>query len=401
VWLLVGLAFVFECFRDAQRAGDFIGYVNAGNSVLNGNSIYTDYLNTWPPFFSIFCVPLAWLDNFSPILVRSIWLIGIGIAWVGIMRLSSRIFLNRRLVFSVVNPNEISWTDWKILLPFLLVFRFVIDDLANIQINSYMLLACLVVIDQIERGKFIVPSLILAFIISLKVYPVFLLLFLVWKRHWHFALYTTALLVMINGISFLVFGWEGAIANYAEWVETRLTGPIILHYKNQSIFPLMAGLFSDVTRGLEIKFNVLSLDLNTVKKLTLVLMIVTSSIPLWNMKGSMQKTSAVLRKWEWAMVLAVIPIFSPLAWKYYFVFLLPIYIQLLMAIRSLPSFKTYPFYLFVLSVILTILTTDGLIGTYYSDVFEIFGCITVGTIILLGLGWHFHSKIRQSSISEE
>ena len=64
-WLLLLLlmAVSIEYLRDIFGTGDFVGYINAGNNVLNGVDIYGDYLNTWPPLFSIFSVPLALLDN--------------------------------------------------------------------------------------------------------------------------------------------------------------------------------------------------------------------------------------------------------------------------------------------------------------------------------------------------
>ena len=74
VLILIGIILMFELVRDSMRNGDFIGYLNAGNAVLDGKNIYLDQYNTWPPFFSIFSVILAFFDNLSCVFIKFIWL---------------------------------------------------------------------------------------------------------------------------------------------------------------------------------------------------------------------------------------------------------------------------------------------------------------------------------------
>lgn len=386
IWGLLILAFVFELLRDVHRDGDFMGYVNAGNAVLNGTPIYADYLNTWPPFFAVFSVPLAIVNNISPVLIRAIWLIGIAFAWIGILRLSSKLFLHKNLTLKASNDEEISVFNWLIILPLLFVFRFVIDDISNLQINSYLLLVCLFVLSEIEKGKTTLPATILALIISLKVYPVFLLAFLLWKRYRKIAGLSVLGLLVINGVSFLIFGFETALSNYHEWVATRLSGPIIIHHKNQSIFGFCSGLFSDISRGEEIKYNLLSLESDLAKKLTILIILLAAILPAWKMRNSHKSTLIAERVWEYALILAVITLVSPLAWKYYFVFLFPLYLVTYNQIR-LKKVQTWMFVTFFMSIALNILSTDGIIGRRASDIMEVYGCITFGSLLLLITGF--------------
>ena len=39
VLILIGIILMFELVRDSMRNGDFIGYLNAGNAVLDGKNI--------------------------------------------------------------------------------------------------------------------------------------------------------------------------------------------------------------------------------------------------------------------------------------------------------------------------------------------------------------------------
>ncbi len=57
LWVVVLLILIIEIAIDVQTDGDFQGYVNAGALVMASEDIYSDYLNTWPPLFSIFPNP--------------------------------------------------------------------------------------------------------------------------------------------------------------------------------------------------------------------------------------------------------------------------------------------------------------------------------------------------------
>jgi hypothetical protein len=81
-------------------------------------------------------------------------------------------------------------------------------------------------------------------------------------------------------------------------------------------------------------------------------------------------------------VLGAIPLLSPLAWKYYFIFLFPAYY---LVIRSfLQGYRnTWTFSLLMVSFALCTLTTDGIWGKDISDIFQLYGCVTFGAIALL------------------
>src|SRR5574337_105859 len=85
-----------------QRPGDFAGYVTVGELVLAGKHIYRDAppgLNTWPPFFSLLCVPLALLARPTPLLARAVWLLlNFALLWMT-LRLLARLIYDRDLVF--------------------------------------------------------------------------------------------------------------------------------------------------------------------------------------------------------------------------------------------------------------------------------------------------------------
>ena len=138
VLILIGIILMFELVRDSMRNGDFIGYLNAGNAVLDGKNIYLDQYNTWPPFFSIFSVILAFFDNLSCVFIKFIWLLGSVLSMFFIINESIKLIFNKSISFKK-NYGTILIQNPIILIPLLIVLRFVIDNLANLQINIYML----------------------------------------------------------------------------------------------------------------------------------------------------------------------------------------------------------------------------------------------------------------------
>lgn len=379
IWGLIGLAFLFEIIRDVQRDGDFMGYVNAGNAVLNGTHIYLDYLNTWPPFFSIFSVPLALVHNVSPVLIRLVWLLGIIVSWYFIIRITSELYDETN-----VGQGKSFWLDWKIMLPFLFTLRFVIDDISNIQINTYLLLSCLLIIRWHFNARWLWAGMLLGLIVSLKVYPVFLLLFFLWKKDFAIALTALATVLITVGLSFLVFG-DSTLELYRQWVEDRMMGETIMTHKNQSVQPWLEGFFRHESRGLGICYNVIDLTPDSARNVARGILVLLGLYPAYRLRFKKEEISVSERFGEFAVVLACFPLLSPLAWKYYFVFLFPLYFVLYQRLfRNKGGSRKWKV-LFFIALALSILSTDGLIGARFSDVMEVYGCVTVATLLLIAV----------------
>jgi hypothetical protein len=384
IFLFVAIlaAITFELIRDCQRDGDFWGYVSAGRAVIYDIDIYTDYLNTWPPFFAVCSVILAAADMVSPILIRLIWLVGIVLTWYAIVAYCTSRVMGKRVSFKR-HAKSLHPTDWEVLIPFLLVFRFVIDDLSNIQINTFLLASCLMVFHFFMEGKHGKSGLILGTIISLKVYPIFLLLFFVVKRQWKVVRYTLLAIVGAILITVFVFGPTQALSYHGDWIQNKAMGETIFTHKNQSLMPLLQALVTEQSRGLDIYYNIVDWSLSGAKKFSYFIIALFALIPAQLLLFDKRKKTPYVHFGEFAFVFAAIPILSPLAWKYYFVFLYPMYVFIWYSIFIRKEGNTTSRVLFYSSIALSILSTDGLLGVYLSDVLEVFGCITIATILLL------------------
>jgi hypothetical protein len=89
---------------------------------------------------------------------------------------------------------------------------------------------------------------------------------------------------------------------------------------------------------------------------------------------------------EYALIMNIIPMLSPLAWKAYFIFLWPsFFLNYLFIYHSSNSMGKYSSVLlkvfFYLSIVLTVFSSELFVGSYFSDVLESFSSITIGSAL--------------------
>lgn len=396
---LILIATTIEFGRDMFGTGDFVGYVNAGNNVLQENNIYSDYLNTWPPLFSIFSVPLALLDNFNGVVIRAFWLAGTLICLYYILRLSVQMVMQKELLlpFQLSDSiDKINFHDWRVLLPFLFVFRFVLDNLANIQINIFMLGMAMVSLNQLLIGNNGKASFWLALSVSLKVFTIFLIPYFLVRRKFKMVGLTFCWMILFNSIPFLVFGFEQASNYYAQFFHDRAEPFAMILHKNQSLFAMFRSIFVHESRGLDIYINISNLTLSSAKYLSYAIAATLVGFVLWKLNTVYLKSKDIFIS-ETFLVLSALPIFSPLAWKAYFIFLWPSCFWVCQALMNLRrNEKDYPgvfTILMIFFVLTTTFTTEGIIGEYLSDLSEVFAAITLGTLSLLSVHLILHLQI--------
>ncbi len=398
---LIVLALVFEIARDTfTKGGDFIGYVLVGNQVLDGENIYTDpVINTWPPFFSIVSVPIALMDNFNKNLVRFLWLIISVLAIYNITGIFSRMSINRKLKALPLKADKkitklnINISHWIILIPTLLIFRYILDNLANIQINIFILLFMSYSLWLFSKGKDLAAALILAFSISIKIYPIFLLLYFVAKREHKIVIYTSAFTILFSIIPFLVFGYEQTLDYYAFWYNQNVVPFASAGHKNQSYFSMMRSLLTkdmillNNASQKEISIGIANLSIEQVKLVSYALLASAATVVIYLFRVKLIKKDSLKSFLEYAFIFTIIPVLSPLSWKAYFIFLFPAfflnYLFIFQFENSLKaSLNRLLRIIFFSSVLLTVFSSEMFVGAYFSDILEAFSCITIGSMLI-------------------
>lgn len=384
-----------EIIRDIQREGDFGGYIEAGKLAWQGEYIYSAHRNTWPPFMSLAAIPLYGLNSISFYGLRLIWLIGIVVTYWHIFKWILSYFFKKQLGFRLKSnaANTISLTNSLFLVPFLLNFRIFIEEVSNLQVNVTILAVCLLALILTLKQRYFWAGILLALVISTKVYPIILLPFLLYKREFKTTLWTVIGLGLTH-IAVLFYFGDGSTTLYTQWYTKQVAdGLQCIHY-NQSIWSLFCGLFSETSRFDGWYFNIASLTISQTKLITIntILLIGLWVARLFYRSRKQEHSLAI----QWLLVLSFIPVFSPLAWKCYFVFLMPVTLLLYAKYRGTPKSKWV-----IIPLLLFTFTSELFIGNVWSDYTEAAGIITLSSLFISLFSTYFltykNEQIRLSS----
>lgn len=368
-----------ESIRYAFRVGDFVGYAIAGDYALHGKNLYSHWLNTWPPLFSIFCIPIYYLDAFSPTLVRLLWQLVSLAAFLLAFKRCVWLFLGKKLAwFNAKSTGSLRPYDPLILLPFALVFKYLLDNAANIQINVIMLALCVEAVYQWkEKNRTVWAAFLIALTLSLKVYTLFFFVWFILNKQFRFVAYTLLFVGLLNLFCFLFYGPDLAIAYYAHWWKEIAQGFPMMHFKNQSFFGAVWRLTVPDDVGLGVQTNLLNLSMDQAKKLVYFIVLLAGSWPAWfiwkNSKSETKRLQGV------ALFMALIPLLSPLAWKAYFIFLMPGIIVLSSDLLK-GKLKGWKKTVFWISLIIWIGSAELFIGRNLAEWAQVFSFITLGAI---------------------
>lgn len=359
-----------------QREGDFGGYIEAGKLAWHGDYIYSAHRNTWPPFMSIASIPLYWLNSISFIGLRIVWLIGIIITYLYIFRWTISYFTQHKLVFrlSPKNTNEVALTSSIFLIPFLLTLRIFIEEVSNLQVNVTILAICILSLAFTLKKKHIVSGLLLALVISTKVYPLILIPYLLYKKEFK-TTFWTLLGLAITHLSVLFYFGPGSVTLYAQWYTKQVAEGLQCIHFNQSLWSLVCGLFSDTARFANFQFNIASFSQSETKLISLGIIAV---IGIWvAFQFYKSKNTHKPLATQWLIVLSFIPVFSPLSWKCYFVFLAPVVILLHHQLKN-----TKDIWLLYIPLFIITFTSEMFIGNTLSDITESLGFITLSSLFI-------------------
>lgn len=309
-----------EVLRDIFREGDFGGYISAGKLAWNNSPIYSDYRNTWPPFFSIICIPLYWLNELSFIGLRLVWLIGIIVVNLIIFKWTISYFTPYQLVLNIKQEKneQINLLNPLFILPFVCTLRIFLEEISNLQINLFILGLSIFVLQLIIQKKNLWAGIVLAFIISIKVYPILILGFLVFKKEFKSVSYTLLGLALTTMIVFIYFGSDLGIELFKEWNNAQVVNGLKCEHMNQSIWGWMCGLTTQHTRIDTLSYNVLNLSNLQYKAVTITLIGILGIYIASKFYLTKDNINSFAK--QFIITLSLIPIISPLAWKYYFVF---------------------------------------------------------------------------------
>jgi alpha-1,2-mannosyltransferase len=381
--VFVGVGF----FAWIRRPGDFAGYILVGDLVLAGRHIYQDAprINTWPPFWSLLCVPLALLARPSPYLARGLWLVLNVALLVVVLRLVTRLVHGRRLTLAATGPG-LSLVAPEVLVPLVLTGRYVVANLEHLQVNVLLFALTLGGLALVAAERPAAGGSLIGLGAAIKVMPAAFLVYLAYRRQWRAALAGAAVTLGLSLSPALVYGWSRFLDYVTAW-RAAVGAGWGAGRMNQSVFAMWDRFLGHrmapfATRGAD---DVPASGEQAVLVAVALTLVVVAALALRAFGCSRPAGRARLA--EWSVVFVVAALFGPVSWKAYLVVLL-LPNALLYAVWRDPAVdaRTRRVAGGVLLAAFAIggLTAHGLVGRAVAERLEMTSVVTLATLLLLG-----------------
>lgn len=317
-WFAAALGFFFTCVR---VEGDFAGYIDAGEQVLRGQNIYQNATNTWPPVYSILCVPLALLDSLSKYISRGAWIMLTMAALVLLFRQISDVVYDKK--FSCTGRDGSLWLGSpEIALPAALNMLYIANNFLHLQVHIPLFALTMTGLLWSARGRPVQGGMLIGLAAAIKIMPLAFIPYLFYRRQWKTALSAFFSAVAISIAPALVFGWSGFIGLVHTWFRVLHAGWGV-GKMNQSVFAMIDrylghGLVPFAGPG---EIDMAESGQLLVKVILLGSLALVALAGLWLFRGKEPPCSraSVI---EWTIVFIVSVLFGTVCWKSYLVVML-------------------------------------------------------------------------------
>jgi hypothetical protein len=388
------IAVVASFFVYARRSEDYTGYADVGRTFFDGRDIYLDTPageNTWPPFFSLMAVPFGLLDRASPYVARLAW---IALTWAAIfaaLDLIARIIYGKRLALQA-SESSLALNSPELLVPFLLAFPFILNNLELLQVNMILFTLALWGLCLQAKGKDAAGGIAIAAAAAMKVMAIVFLPYLVYRKRWRAAFWMAAASVVFFFLPAVFIGWGKFWKDVALWLPA-LHDSLGAGNASQSVYAMWDRILGYGYIPFAVPGTFI-LPMSGARSATIAWEItcaIAAALALIAFRGTPRPDS----RWaqiEWAVVFVGGTILSPLTRKPYLVVLLLPYALLYAAWRSsdldLRTRRILRNVMFV-SFALSIPTMHDVIGKSLAVRLEMGSVVTYGSLIMLGgLLWY-------------
>lgn len=207
-----------QAFHKAYRPGgyDFTPQLEAAKALVNGQNPYIPFNSSsfqyiYPLFFCILVIPLTWLPYW---LSNLLWFVfSAACLWF-----SLRVLLE-------LYPPKLPKNEWRALFgfSFLLLLNIVQNNFVNGQMDFFILALCVFSFRFLMERKPILSGWLLATAISVKLIPLILVAYLLFKKEWK------ALFWAVMGTWVLILGlpWLIAGPSVVQYYHDYLSGQIL------------------------------------------------------------------------------------------------------------------------------------------------------------------------------
>jgi hypothetical protein len=394
---LIGIGFIvlmiFIYIKVADK-NDFEVFLDASVKLMKRENIYQppfmyDLQYFYSPLFALILIPFTYLPfKFSCVL----WLIFNTLLLIRTWKIFES-------YFDIQSFRKRTYYLW-IAISFIIVARFIFYNYERVQMTIFLLWAIMEAIKQFNLGKNWKGAILLALAINIKILPLVMLPYLVYRGEFKASLYTLVALVGCLFIPALFFGWEYNLFLHKEWWSIiNPNNPMHIIENEQGAHGLAAALSvlltnTDADIQLPFQRNLFSLEyqqvywiINGVRILLILLtLLFLRTLPF------RKATSKIHFFYELSYLCLLIPIIFPHQRRYSFYFVFPaitylIYFLLTYYHQYIKTFKTYrtgiAIFMSILVVLFLAIMRRQVLGDLLTDFTIYLRMITWGAIFLI------------------
>ena len=246
VLLFLFLLFVPNIFVSAStqhsRGSDFRGFLNAGNRFIEGKFLYEDSRVatnvTWPPFFAIFIAPFSLLARLSLPLSQVIWYLINAFLFILTIDIWCQLFYDQRLGW-FNEGHAHSFYSLSIFIPLVLIAQSVFKVFVPLQINILVLFLMSLSFLHLREEKNYLSGFWLGLISAIKVFPVLVLPYFIYRKKFKALFICIVTGLVLTVVPVLRYGWGNYLHNLQVWIQISLLGGYPLGGLNQSMYAMI------------------------------------------------------------------------------------------------------------------------------------------------------------------
>ncbi len=295
------------------------------------------------------------------------------------------LFATSRRIFA---ENKDEDPFWLYAITFLVMVRFMVQNLHEGQANVFMLTLLTAGFYYYLNHKSTKSAFFIAFSVMTKYMPVFFLPYFLLLGNFKLLLLIGIFIILFNFFPVLSFGWHKTLVLLKEQFDFLFVSSLdpwsVYCSPNQSLLGALSRFFWDKS---EYHVHIMRLDRPVVWTMFFIIAAILYTLAVWpSYSKKSGDVSTPKARWgislDWALLSICMALCNPNAWKNFFICLLFPYMMVIYHLLKV-KFKDWSiFTLFMVSFALNSWTSEMTAEWFAGESFEVLSCITFGSLAL-------------------
>lgn len=274
------------------------------------------------------------------------------------------------------------FTSDRIFVPFFLVLPAFIATFYWLQINMLLLLLIISGLFFYNNQKEWKAGFFFGLAASIKAYPGLFLIYFLLRKQWKAAIATLLWSIAFTVSPMLFYGFEKFTVLMTEWISMSLfkpLGPDYVSTYNQSLYAFWERL---LVHQLYIVETAPSRLINIANYCSIALIAIFSFSSILKVPHKRGSVSGMI---EFSIICVMMIMFPPIAWRHYWVLLLPATVSIYYCMRMIPGVTT-PLVRYLLFIYVILMGIPYFFSrTPVGEFFKFYSCYTIAALAILAI----------------